>query len=54
MTTTTAAPIAALTFLGILIVALGTFVAGSLGFIALGLASIFGAGLLGVVAGRQS
>ena len=49
----TAAPVAALTGLGILIVVLGVFVGGGLGLIGLGLASIFGAGLLGVIAGRR-
>ena len=49
----TATPVAALTGLGILIVVLGLFAAGSSELIALGLASIIGAGLLGLLAGRQ-
>ena len=48
-----AAPVAALTGLGIVIAVLGVF-AGGVGLIALGLSSIFGAGLIGAIADRRS
>ncbi len=49
-----AAPVAALTALGIVIAVLGVFSGGGVAVIALGLASIFGAGLIGAVADRRS
>jgi hypothetical protein len=49
----TATPVAALTFLGILIAVLGTFVAGSIALIALGFAAIFAGGIIGLLATRQ-
>jgi uncharacterized membrane protein HdeD (DUF308 family) len=42
----TSAPVAALTFLGILIVVLGLFVAGNIAISIVGLVAVFGAGLL--------
>jgi hypothetical protein len=47
-------PVAALTTLGILIVVLGLFAAGSIWVAAVGLVSIFGAGLLGVLGMRRA
>jgi hypothetical protein len=49
----TTAPVAALTFLGILLAVLGIFVAGNVVLVVVGLISIFGAGLL-QVAGRRA
>jgi hypothetical protein len=49
----TTAPVAALTFLGILLAVLGLFVAGNVVLVIVGLISIFGAGLL-QVAGRRA
>jgi hypothetical protein len=46
------APVTALVFAGLLLVVLGLFVAGNLGIVALGLASIFGGGLLQVLGDR--
>lgn len=51
---TAAGPVAALTALGVLIAVLGLFVGGGVGLIALGLASIFGAGLIGALADRRT
>ena len=48
----TTAPVAALTFLGVLLAAIGLFVAGNILIVVIGLLSIFGAGLLQVVARR--
>jgi hypothetical protein len=48
-----AAPVAALTGLGIVIAVLGVF-AGNVGLIALGLAAVFGASLIGAIADRRS
>jgi uncharacterized membrane protein YedE/YeeE len=48
----TTAPIAALTFLGVLLAAIGLFVAGNIVIVVIGLLSVFGAGLLQVVARR--
>ena len=48
------APIAALVFVGLLLAVLGLFVAGNLEIVALGVASLFGAGLLGAIAPRSS
>lgn len=45
-------PVAALTFIGILLVVLGLFTGGSVGLVVLGLVAIFGAGLLQVAGGR--
>lgn len=50
----TTAPVAALTVLGILLVILGLFAAGNMIIVVVGLASIFGAGLLQVAGGRRS
>lgn len=50
----TTAPVAALTVLGIVIVVLGLFAAGDLAVVALGLAAVFGAGLLQVVGARHA
>jgi len=47
-----ATPILALVVVGVLLVALGLFAAGSIELIGLGVAAIFGAGVLGVVADR--
>jgi hypothetical protein len=52
MQTTT--PVAALTFLGILLAVLGLFVAGNLVIVVVGLLSIFGAGLLQIAGSRRS
>ena len=49
----TTAPVAALTFLGVLLAVLGLFVAGNVVLVVVGLISIFGAGLL-QVAGRRA
>ena len=51
---TTTAPVAALTFLGILIAVLGLFAAGSIAVAAVGLLAIFGAGLLQVLGARRA
>ncbi len=48
-----AAPVVALTFLGVLIVALGLFVAGNLTIVIVGLVAIFSAGVLEVFARRS-
>ncbi len=48
----TTPPVAALTIIGILLAVLGLFVAGSIVIVAIGLLSIFGAGVL-QVAGRR-
>ena len=40
------APVAALVFVGLLLAVIGLFVAGNVGLVALGVASLFGAGLL--------
>ena len=40
------APVTALVFVGLLLAVVGLFVAGSIGLVALGVASLFGAGLL--------
>ena len=48
----TTAPVAALTFLGVLLAAVGLFVAGNIVIVVIGLLAIFGAGLL-QVAGRR-
>ena len=48
----TTAPVAALTFLGVLLVVLGLFTGGSVGLVVVGLVAIFGAGLLQVAGGR--
>ena len=48
----TTAPVAALTFLGVLLAALGLFVAGNVVLVVIGLISIFGAGLLQVASRR--
>jgi len=45
--------VAALIFVGLLLTVLGLFVAGSLAVVALGIASLFGAGLFEVVAARS-
>ena len=45
-------PVAALTFLGILIVVLGLFVAGNLAVVIVGLSAICSAGVLEVFGGR--
>ena len=39
-------PVTALVFVGLLLAIIGLFVAGNVGLIALGVASLFGAGLL--------
>jgi hypothetical protein len=49
----TAAPVAALTILGIMLAVLGLFVAGNMEIVVIGLVAIFGAGLL-QVAGRRT
>jgi hypothetical protein len=48
---TASLPVVALTVLGVLIAVLGLFAAGNIGIVVVGLAAIFGAGLL-EVAGR--
>jgi hypothetical protein len=48
----TTAPVAALTVLGILLAVLGLFVAGNIEIVVIGMLSIFGGGLLQVVARR--
>lgn len=50
----TSAPVAALTFLGILLVVLGIFAAGNLAVIVVGLLAILAAGVLQVVGARRS
>lgn len=50
----TSLPVAALTFLGILIAVLGLFVAGDIWVSVIGLAAIFAAGLLEVLDRRRS
>ena len=47
-------PVAALTFLGILIVVLGLFVAGNLTVVIVGLLAICSAGVLDVLARRRT
>jgi hypothetical protein len=42
----TTVPVAALTFLGVLLAVIGLFVAGNIVIVVIGLLSIFGAGLL--------
>jgi hypothetical protein len=49
-----ASPVAALTFLGILIVVLGLFVAGNLTIVIVGLLAIGSAGVLDVLARRRT
>lgn len=46
------APISALVFVGLLLAVVGLFVAGNLELVALGVASLFGAGLLQALATR--
>jgi len=48
----TTVPVAALTMLGILLAVLGLFVAGNIVIVVIGLLSIFGAGVLQVIARR--
>jgi hypothetical protein len=48
----TSVPVLALTFLGVLIVVLGLFAAGSLTVVIVGLLAIGGAGILGVLERR--
>jgi len=48
----TTAPVASLTFLGILLAVIGLFVAGNMAIVVIGLVSIFGAGLLQVLGRR--
>lgn len=48
----TTVPVAALTFLGVLLAVLGLFVAGNIVIVVIGLLAIFGAGLL-QVAGKR-
>ena len=50
----TSAPVAALTFLGILLAVLGIFAAGNLEVIVVGLLAILAAGVLQVVGARRS
>ena len=50
----TTVPVAALTFLGVLIAVLGLFAAGSIAVAAVGLLAVFGAGLLQVLGSRRS
>lgn len=45
-------PVAALTFLGILVSVLGLFVAGNVALLAIGLVTILAAGILEVIGGR--
>ena len=47
------APISALVFVGLLLVVIGLLVAGNLELVALGVASLFGAGLLQTVGARS-
>jgi hypothetical protein len=47
-------PISILAILGLLISLLGLFAAGELVMVALGLAAVFGAGVLGVIANRRA
>lgn len=52
----TSAPVAALIFIGVILTFLGVFAAGSLPLISIGVAAVFGAGLiavLGEVAARK-
>jgi hypothetical protein len=49
---TAAAPIAALTVLGILVAVLGLFIAGSVELLVVGLASLVAAGLIGALQAR--
>ncbi|HEX5147509.1 MAG TPA: hypothetical protein VFW02_00420 [Candidatus Limnocylindrales bacterium] len=49
----TTPPVAALTVIGILLAVLGLFVAGNIEIVAIGLLSIFGAGLLQVAGQRR-
>jgi hypothetical protein len=49
----TTVPVAALTFLGVPLAAIGLFVAGNIVIVVIGLLSIFGAGLLQVAGRRQ-
>ena len=53
MSNPAAAPVAALTFVGVLIVFLGVF-AGGAELIALGVAALFGAGLVGALSARRA
>ena len=48
----TTAPVAALTFLGVLLAVIGLFVAGNIVIVVIGLLAIFGAGLLQVLGSR--
>jgi hypothetical protein len=47
-------PVVALTFLGTIVAFLGLFAAGSIGVVAVGLAAVFGAGLLQVLGQRRA
>ena len=48
-----AAPIAALTFIGILVAVLGLFAGGSVGLLVIGLATLVAAGFIGAVSDRR-
>jgi hypothetical protein len=47
------APVAALTFLGVILAVIGLFAAGNLVIVVVGLVAIFGAGLLQVAGSRR-
>jgi len=51
---TSSAPVAALTFLGVLVAALGLFAAGDIVIVIVGLAAVFAAGLLQVAGVRAA
>ena len=51
--TATSAPIAALTFLGILVAVLGLFVGGSVELLLIGIATLVAAGLIGALGQRR-
>ncbi|HEX8025745.1 MAG TPA: hypothetical protein VF484_06050 [Candidatus Limnocylindrales bacterium] len=48
------APVAALTFLGVLIAALGLFAAGNIAIVVVGLVAVFAAGVLQVMGTRRT
>lgn len=47
-------PVLALTFLGILLAALGLFAAGNVALVVIGLAAVFAAGVLQVLGSRRT